>query len=91
MALRKQKDPARVDAANKAWETMRERYPERYGKNKQNNGADDKAHDTVKDKQYNEPREVDAKWHLTSQSTLALKVDLPMRERLTDFVDTPWI
>lgn len=90
MALRKQKDPARVEAANKAWETMRGRYPERYGKNEQNNGADGKAHDTVKNKQYNKLREVDAKWHVTSQSTLTLKVDLPMRERLTDFVDTPW-
>lgn len=94
MALRKQKDPARVEAADKAWKTMRGRYPDRYGKNKQNDGAGDKAHDTVnkvRDKQYDEPREVGTKWHLTSRSTLTLKVDLPARERLSDFMDQPWV
>jgi DNA polymerase III gamma/tau subunit len=94
MALRKQKDPARVEAANKAWETMRGRYPERYGKNKQNDVADNRTRDTakvLKDRYHDEPGEVDPKWHLTSQSTLTLKVDLPARERLSDFMDQPWV
>ena len=39
----------------------------------------------------NDTKEVETKWHVTSQSSLTLKVDLPARERLSDYCDTPWV
>jgi DNA polymerase III gamma/tau subunit len=89
MTLRKQKDPKMQQAGRKAAETRRtnlERLREK-DRNTDRKERDAKTAET----ESTLPKDLETKWHITSQSTLTLKVDLPPRERLSDFCDTPWV
>jgi hypothetical protein len=91
VAIRKQKDPKWQEAGRKAAETRRRNLErlQRKTKDKTEKKKEKTNHDKANDKPY-DTKEVETKWHLTSQSSLMLKVDLPARERLSDFCDTPW-
>lgn len=93
--VRKQIDPKWREAGRKAAETRRrnlERLRQKTddkNKEKTKETSDKTNNDKANGKSY-DTKEVETKWHLTSQSSLTLKVDLPARERLSDFCDTPW-
>lgn len=91
--VREQKDPKMVAAGRKAAETRR-RNLEQLVDDKSK--TTDKRNDKLKNKVEPKPdidvkQEVETRWHLTSQSALTLKVELGAREKLSDFVDTPWV
>jgi len=85
---RRQVDPARSDAANKAWETRRRLNPAKFGSGRDSNTAETKPSRKVEGTP-TETKEV--KWHLTSASELNLAVKYSKAQRLTEFDDfRPW-
>lgn len=87
MAVRKQKDPKMVAAGKKAAATRRKNL----GVKPQVAQTSSRVATPTKSEQEPVRTEAETKWHITAQSALTLKVDLPARERLPDFMDQPWV
>jgi len=86
--VRKQVDPNRSDAAHKAWKTRRRQHPEKFGKNpREENSRKRKRKARIVD----EDEEPEVKWHITSTAELTTHVSYRRNERLTAFVDKPWV
>jgi len=83
--VRNQVDPARSEAAHKAWETRRKQNPEKYGNAK---------HKDTKPRRHPQPapdEKPEVKWHVTSSANLTVSVDYRRTEKLSKFIDLPWV
>jgi hypothetical protein len=89
--VKEKPDPKMVAAGKKAAETKRRNLERLRGKGKDKTTKEKKTEETETNHTSNDVQQVETKWHLTSQSALTLKVELGAREKLTDFVDTPWV
>jgi len=89
--VKEQKDPKMIAAGKKAAETRRKNLERLSGDKADDKKAHKENKENEKTDEANDVRQVETKWHLTSQSALTLKVELGAQEKLTDFVDTPWI